>query len=379
MNIQNLPSEILEKILVEGNFLSVSRVCQIWRYHAQRNKSQFDEVFFDLTKDDPEKIEKENPNQLFIFNSRTIDKNGFWVGPEIVTSDRIKFSLKLCNYLNEEFPKIFNKITFVNTLNIIYDPLLYIKLDESPYLSKIYILSDNIFTDNEDQKITGLINRDYLSFQSYLHYCLNKTKNINIKIKDVCNRIENIDPEIFFKLEIGIMDELIYYQAFEDFEKFTFNAPNNAYIIYNENKKILIIRFGNYEKYNFPMKKKLIGQISNNTLINKHYLVNCFMRNNSNFIVNFYPARLIRYDYEKATEKVETLIIISSELYVFMFDQLLEFSKKETQKKIKYHCFNSSEMKSEQENFEFVSVEKEKEQEYTFEQMHFKHFGENAF
>jgi len=67
MNIQNLPSEILEKILVEGNFLSVSRVCQTWRYHAQRNKSQFDEVFFDLTKDDPKKIEKKKSKSIVYF------------------------------------------------------------------------------------------------------------------------------------------------------------------------------------------------------------------------------------------------------------------------------------------------------------------------
>lgn len=58
MNIQDLPPEILEKILVEGNYFSVAKVCRTWRYHARKNISRFNEVFFDLTKDDPEKIEK---------------------------------------------------------------------------------------------------------------------------------------------------------------------------------------------------------------------------------------------------------------------------------------------------------------------------------
>jgi len=58
MSIRDIPEEILEKILVEGNFLSVSKVCRTWRYYALRRKSQFNIIFFDLIEDDPEKIEK---------------------------------------------------------------------------------------------------------------------------------------------------------------------------------------------------------------------------------------------------------------------------------------------------------------------------------
>jgi len=385
MNINNLPSEILEKILVEGNFLSVSKVNQTWRYHAKRKKSQFNEVFFDLTKDDPEKIEKKNPNQLFVFNSPSIDKNGFRMGPEIVTKYRENYVYKYSLCLKEKYEKILNKITSTNTLNYIYDPLLYVNRNESQCYSKKYILSDNVFVNNEDGKTTGIINYYPWKFEDYLYISKNKIKKINIVIKDVCDRVENIDQNLFFQLEINMMREMIHYQTFKDFKKFTFKAPNNTYLIYDENKKILIIRFGNYEKYNFPMEKISISNESNIHFLKplsnyKRYSVNSFMHFvDSNFIVNFYPAKLFEYDYEKATEKVETLIIISSELYVFMFDQLWEISKIQKDKEIKYYCLDPSKMKFKQKNFEFIPVEKEKAQEYSFEQMHFKYFGENAF
>jgi len=90
-------------------------------------------------------------------------------------------------------------------------------------------------------------------------------------------------------------------------------------------------------------------------------------------IVDFYPARLIRYNYKILTEDVEKLIVINSVFLDFMFDQLLETSKNQKEKEIEYHCFNSIEMKFKQENFKFIPVEKEKEQEYSFDQIHLKY------
>jgi len=380
MNIHDLPEEILVKILVEGNFLSISRVCQTWRDHAQRKKSRFDVIFFDLTKDDPEKIEKKNLNQLFVFNSPAIDKNGFQVGPEIVNC--YNYVYEYCSYLRYKYRKIFDGDLFVNTINFIYDPLLYISLDKSPEHSKKYILLNNI-CGNKYKKIIGIINRFTSNMLEYLYFTANKIKNVNIVIKDICDRIENIDTDTIFLTEIKEIKDMIHYRTFEHFEKLTFKAPNNTYLIYDKNKKLLIIRFGNYEKYNFPMEKtsiclkncKYLNECIN--INHKRYYIYGFKCNCIIFFYNIYPASLVQYDYEKMTKNIEKLIIISSEFYDFMFDLLLDLSKKD--KKIEYHCLDSSKKKFEQENFEFVPVEKEKEQEYTFEQMHFKHFGENAF
>jgi len=376
MNIQDLPSEILEKILVEGNFLSVSRVCQTWRDHAERKKSQFNEVFFDLTKDDLEKIEKEKPDQLFIFNSPTIDKNGCGLFPKEELYEF--FDLKIYyEYISDIIKKIFKKIISLNALNIIYDPLIYVK-SEYP----IYILSKKLFTNNEDQKISGLLNPYFFGFNTYLLKLKNRIKIVNIEIKDVSDRIENIDQNVFLNYEIEDIYGIFLYYTFRLFEKFTFNAPNNTYIIYDKYKKLLIIRFGHYGKYNFPKDKISICQLCSkerifcSTINHKQYIINSF-RNSNVFIYKYYPAGLINLDFEKIIENIEKLIIISSEFYEFMFDQLLEISKKQKEKKIKYYCLEPSKTETKQKNFKFKIIEKEKEQKYSFKQMHFKFFGQN--
>jgi len=362
MNIQDLPSEILEKILVEGNFLSISRVCQTWRDHAERKKSQFNDVFFDSTKDDPEKNEKEKPNQVFVFNSILFDKNNDFC---MISKNKYhKDEYIIYNqYILEKYEKLFKKILSLNTLSFIFKILIYV--DIHPKLKYLYF------------------NYDLLSF-IFRDNCLKqKTKTLNIEIKYVCKNIENIYQTTFFESEIDKMYKILVNLFYTFYEKFTFNVPNNNYIIYDKNKKLLIIRFGNYEKYNFPMEKITICNECNKEYIicsnnnHKHYFAYSFYRCNDNWIYNFYPARLFLFKYEKMTKNVEKLIIISSEFHDFMFDQLLELSKKE--KEIEYHCLDSSKTKFEQENFEFVPVEKEKEHEYSFEQIHFKYFGKNIY
>jgi len=60
-----------------------------------------------------------------------------------------------------------------------------------------------------------------------------------------------------------------------------------------------------------------------------------------------------------------------------MFDLFWEISNNQKDKKIEYHCLDPNKVKKiERENFEFVPVEKE--QEYSFEQIHFKYFGEKV-
>jgi len=292
------------------------------------------------------------------------------MGPKIVTQCRKEYSKEYFSYLIKKYSQIFNKITFVNTLNFVLDPLLYVDLHGSRYPSKIYILSNNIFIDNEDYKISGLINYYSSNLDNYLYVLKHKIKNINIEIKDVCDRIENINPKIIFQLEITMIYEIIFFRNFEDFKKFTFKAPNNTYIIYDENKKLLIIRFGDYEKYNFSKMKTFAcqdcGVDSTNICSNdshKQYFVNCFTYLNEHCrILSYYPAGLILLDYKIITEKVEKLIIISSEFHDFMYDQLLETSKNQKDKKIEYHCLETNKTKFKQINFKFVPVEKRRRQ-----------------
>jgi len=161
---------------------------------------------------------------------------------------------------------------------------------------------------------------------------------------------------MFFDGEKIEMDHLLSINPFKIFEKFTFKTPNN-YIIYDGKQKMLFIRFGNCEKYNF-----LKSKIFSDEVWSKEYEIN-----------------LTEYHYVKLTKNIEKFFVISSEIYNSMFDQLLNLSKKEKEKEIEYHCFDSSKVKFEQENFKYVPVEKENEQEYSFKQIHFKYFGENIY
>jgi len=65
MNIQDLPSEILEKILIEGNYFAVSRVCWTWYNLILKKKKKLNKKFFILKKIAPEKINKKNSNIFF--------------------------------------------------------------------------------------------------------------------------------------------------------------------------------------------------------------------------------------------------------------------------------------------------------------------------
>jgi len=378
MNGYYLPPEILEKIIIEGNYFNVSRVNQKWRELSQKHKSKFKDIF-DLNKDDPEKINKEF-NTIFIYNSQHY-KNRY------VDIKDVFYSFFISKYnviIYQKFENILKNLSFLNKLNIIFNPLLFVNSEDLP--------QDFLSKNNFDKKIFGLIIeiRFFLSLIKYLKLSNIKIKIINIGIKDCYNKIKNINANIFLENEIETLSRLIKYQLFKFFEKFTFNAPNNTYLIYDENKKILIIRFGHYEKYNLILEKINICKecqyyyyfCSNNS--HKHYTTNCFRNiymDSDGPIYYFYPIKLIMNDYKKllTENKIEKLIIISSEYYEFIFDQLLEVSLNKKEKKIEYHCLDPSKTKFEQENFSFVPIEKEKEKDYSFNQNYFKLYNENIF
>jgi len=243
MNGYYLPPEILEKIIIEGNYFNVSRVNQKWRELSQKHKSKFKDIF-DLNKDDPEKINKEF-NTIFIYNSQHY-KNRY------VDIKDVFYSFFISKYnviIYQKFENILKNLSFLNKLNIIFNPLLFVNSEDLP--------QDFLSKNNFDKKIFGLIIeiRFFLSLIKYLKLSNIKIKIINIGIKDCYNKIKNINANIFLENEIETLSRLIKYQLFKFFEKFTFNAPNNTYLIYDENKKILIIRFGHYEKYNLILEK----------------------------------------------------------------------------------------------------------------------------
>jgi len=379
MNIQDLPSEILEKILVEGNFLSVSRVCQTWRDYAERKKSQFNEIFFDLTKDDPEKIEKENPKVVYMYNSPLSDKNEFCLVMKDNKEQENFTTNEYTNYIIEKICRFFIENASLNVLNFIFDSSLLIKKKSKDLMS-----NDDIIINGDRKMYETIIGWFSVCGICLLYYKIN-FKIVNIRIKDVFDQIENINQNIFLNFEIEDIYKLFHFQIFKLFKKFTLKEPNNTYIIYDENKKLFIIRFGNYEKYNFLREKTSTCQnciIKDKICLNinhKQYSVDIFKHDND-YLYKYYPAGLIELNFNRLfTKNVKKLIVISSEFHDFMFDHLLETSKNQKRKKIEYHCFDPNKTKFERKNFKYVPVEKEKEQEYSFDQMHFKYFGENAF
>jgi len=387
MNICKLPLVILEKILFEGNYYHVSKVCLSWREIAQNNKSKFNEINFDLAKDNPKDVDKKNPNIVYIYRSQIIDENGFYCNKDTNTSiyynDNNLVVYRYVEYIFEKFKKFLNNILSLNTLNVVFNSLILINTENNIY--KKYILSENFIKNN--QKVSGIIYYNlFLNFNNYFEFFKKfKIKVLNIKVINNYNIIKNIDENFFFNNEILMLSEIIINQTFINFEKFTFNAPNNTYLIYDQIKKLLIIRYGNYEKYNLPSETTHICQICSKNFRfcgdhnHKHYNIKCFKSLCYETFYDFYPARLIRINYDKLLKikTVEKLIIISTEFYEFIFDQLLETSNQE--KYVEYYCLDQSKTeKITRGNFVFVPVQKEKEK-YYFDTMHFSFFEKNIF
>lgn len=46
MNINNLPTEILEKIIFQGNYFSILKVCKKWHEIAKLKRNKFNDFFF---------------------------------------------------------------------------------------------------------------------------------------------------------------------------------------------------------------------------------------------------------------------------------------------------------------------------------------------
>jgi len=246
MDISNLPTNILEKVIIQGFFFTIFTVCKKWYEIAKSIRHNFNEIVFDLTKDDPEQIKK-NPDQVFLYRSQMYDKQGIRIQKEYLEKRNLV--------------RLLNNFSSVNTLNIVFDVLYYIKKQDIGEI-KYKNLAKDIFTENLEEFV-GLFNTNsYKTFLKKVFKTPKKYKNINIKIKDYSQQIEKVDENIVINCEIKMLMELLSkFELINKFEKFTFNAPNDIYLIYDKDKEILIIRFGDYEKYDFPSKKTKFDQL----------------------------------------------------------------------------------------------------------------------
>jgi len=420
MDINDIPSEILEKIIIEGSCNIISKVCLNWREHALNNRFKFNEVRFDITKDDPKNIKKKNPNNVFIYNSQSFDEIN---NRNNVLNHNQFYSFGYFNknkyfLYNYKKSKIFiANFSSINSLNIIFNPLTYIKGKQYSlyYFNFCLCKRLKIVNRNVQEIIMDFLQVNSPYFKNLLFLIKNKTNYLNIKIKDFCDKLESIYYAHFFNIEIVNLSGLINGLLFIEFEKFTYNAPNNTYIIYDQDKKILIIRYGNYEKYKFLNEKAIgIRQIDCNfygptylteyidsraqipicricskinsicmNKFHKRYFVNCFKYFYfNNYLTNFYPAILILDDYKKllSSRKIEKLIIISNEFYQFVFDELFEISKfMQKEKIIQYHCLNQNRKTFIQDNFAFIPIDKKQEKNYSFDQMYFNLYKKNIY
>jgi len=372
--MNNLPPEILEKIIIEGDFLNVFKVCQKWYDIAQKKRFKFNDVVFDLYKDNPENVKK----QLNIINIHYSQIHNFEI------------------FFKKKYVKLLNNVTSLNALNIILDPLIY-TVPNMYHNIPIFKLSKNVISENK-KSIVGVINyqlHDIIDFV-FLNSFTTLNKIVHIKIKDYCNRIdekEKIEGYIFFINEIEILQRIIKLKRYLMFSKFSFTAPNDTYLIYDRNKKLLIIRFGHYERYNLVHESINICHCFENSCLlrfmnhsHKIYTLNCFYSKNLNPSIHnqkiycysyyglpiIYPAILISINYEFILRfgTIENLIIISNDFYEFIFDDLLKVSNN-LDINVKYFSLDRNKTKKIKQNkFEFIPVEEKDQQNFTFKNMY---------
>lgn len=353
--------------------------------------------FFNLVEDDAKILKETKLNIIYVFYSQMYDKNGFCISKfnEIFKSlsfDNKDLINEFDNFIFNKFKKLLDHLLFLktfDTINLIFDPLIYVEEEKNFIYS--YKLSKNFFVRNKNCEIVGVISNYYLKLSEYL-FLKNKKyeifKNINFKIKNYSNRIdksETIKTDVFFENEIEMIRKIFYSKNIILLNNISFNDSNDTYFIYNKTKKFLIIRYRDYECIPSNPINFTFGEYYNSK---KNYTISCLniknydKRKNLDFncILSIYPNSIYcNFSYFIDYTKIEKLIIISTRYYEFMFDQFLDISKIK-KINIEYHCLDSNKMeKIVKDNFSFIPVKKEQEQEYSFDQMYFKLYSKNIF
>jgi len=363
ITINNLPNEILEQILIQGNYSIISGVCKKWYDIAKSNRNKFNEIVFDLSKDDPKKIKKKEPVSAFVYHSQIPNKN--------------------LKYICDNFKIFLQCFPTLTTMNIVFDILFYVENKNSN--KNIFYLSKNIIADNKDNKIVGIFDKNiyYFIVQSIIlnvhkyEAVINfaslkpKIKNLNIKLKDYHDRIDEINHSDY---EIIMLHQFISKNMYEYFLKFSFDAPNHAYIIYDQNKKILIIRYGNYKQCKLP--RKLINICKKCHSERQFHISTCKSKNYYTFDWFDFPYHIIQVNFFNffVNKKINKLFIISNEFHEYLFDTLSIISKNG---KTKYFCFDKSQTPKLKQNFEFIPDSNEKK--FSFENIYHRLYNTNEF
>lgn len=349
--VNDFPNEILELILIKCNYNIVSRVCKKWYIivNSRKNKLKINEIFFDLTKDDPTKVEKTTEN-IYIFNSQLYNNGYYNKKIEHFINAIKKKHIILYNYFDDQFYRLFERLLNINSITFIIDLLFYDKI-KSDYRTQ-YKLFKTVIENNFDNSIVG-------SLYDILLYDINwnvndmiqkhKLKILNIYIKDFEDRI---DDTKYIKYEYyGLNYIYTYSYIYEYVEKFSLKLPNDAYVIYNKNEKVLIIRYGNYKKSN---KFELIC----NNCYNIMYFCNCKCKKKEYFELNLYQYPYDFFKFYKLpflkTHQIK-LYIITDEYQEIIFKFFSELSK-DIDIIIVYYCFDSSKIKTIIEKFEFIPL-----------------------
>jgi len=249
--MDNLPYEILEKIVSNLNFGTVIRVCRKWRDIAERSKKKFKELSVDLAK-------VEDPNDLIDFKPSILN----------VTCSMFDETYIKSNY------KRYNK---KNRLIKVFKTILQLEKIE-----KLYIFKMKLFLFNTNEEVKRFI--DSMDYRSLLNTIIIK-QLLKIKIKKIYVKINddnlkfllfyhfkknNITKFIkYFKKIIHIKFIIRFYILYHNkfnFDIFIFDALYGNYSIYDAKNNTLIYRIGNYIKYN------IIDEILNNSIIEPLYL-----------------------------------------------------------------------------------------------------------
>lgn len=345
INFNDLPIEIIEKILILVNDFSIINVCVKWKKIIEYNSPKIDGYIFNLLNDNPSIFEKIKIQYLTLFFSQIYDipatynskyQNGF--------NDKIKIIYDYCPSLN----------------NIILKLDLGYLVSDQKLCSKKIKLSDDFLNSYGNSTVSLLFCNYHLCFdlmnrivyQKYTHNGF--VKNIYIEIKDYSEQFDDEDEEILkfidFYSEHYRFDRFIN-NHYINYYKFSFTGPNGFYIIYNRKDEKLFIRLPNLKKYQFYKK-------------NYYRFIEVLPNISINHIYN-------RLDKELITYKIICFCTDIFQDHLFSFCTSLNNIEKVT-----YYCFENKpenfQNKINNSKFEFIHLDESEEKNYNFLNMYSK-------
>jgi len=246
--MDNLPYEILEKIVSNLNFGTAVRVCRKWRDIAERSKKKFKELSVDLAK-------VEDPNDLNDFAPSILNVTCSMLElPDSVINDYQIQKVFNNIYNNDEYYKDNNKLV-----------KLFKSLARLREIEKLDLLKIKTFLFITNEEIKHFIDKRFINRCQY-DYLVEiimtelfeiKTKKIHVKINDdnlkdfLLHYSENDIEKFTDCLKRIIQNEQSLKHIFtfcSNVGVFIFDALYGEYLIYDDKTQNLTYRFGDYRK-----------------------------------------------------------------------------------------------------------------------------------